>query len=767
MSAEETGRGQVTRRVLLRGAATSTVIGAAAWSQLPAQALLPPGSTPWLGRDYWANRLQDWARRNGRFECVAQPGNRLVRTVAVLTRSIAGAPAEIRVRTGTLQAGRGYSGFLIGTGTPESHPLAAALVFTASGTGGGIFAVYDADGQVRFRDHTDEQNPFSYAKLPFTASGPAPARRLGEDIDLVLAILADGPGRVRLRLRAIDRPTGRLLSEAVMSGVERTRVQGGLSLVSSDRANSGARYWFRSLQTSGAGVGLHPGRAFGPVAGTLFSRAGSELRMTVQVLPDEALRGARVVVQTQGLDGIWRAGGSGTVGVGFTARIVAGSWPSGRAVPYRVVLPSGVAWSGTVPAEPTQGMVVASINCVKASHRPTDSATSGAPSLPGSRPLGLYSSRNIYFPFDQLAGSIGTHEPDMLVVHGDQFYETSPTRRGAMGELEFLYKYLLWLWSFRELTRRIPTIVLIDDHDVFQPNLWGHGGRAAPGGDIHEGGYTGSADFVNLIQRVQCGHNPRPFDPTPVARGIGVYYTSFAYGGVSFAVVEDRKFKTGPDSDAAETNPILLGTRQENFLRDWAGRHPALPKVLLSQTVYAAVHTDEAGAPVADMDTNGWPRVPRNRALGLIRDAGAVMLAGDQHLGTLVRHGLQTFDDGPIQFTAPGGSTSFQRWFEPAGELPRAGATPFTGEWTDAFGNRLLSLAVVNPSFSQAEFREHHPDSNGFGDRGLKSEGYGILRIDPEAREYTFEAWRWDSDPTDAAAEQYPGWPYVLSFDDV
>ncbi|MGH3475225.1 MAG: hypothetical protein ACRDQD_00130, partial [Nocardioidaceae bacterium] len=179
MSAEETGRGQVTRRVLLRGAATSTVIGAAAWSQLPAQALLPPGSTPWLGRDYWANRLQDWARRNGRFECVAQPGNRLVRTVAVLTRSIAGAPAEIRVRTGTLQAGRGYSGFLIGTGTPESHPLAAALVFTASGTGGGIFAVYDADGQVRFRDHTDEQNPFSYAKLPFTASGPAPARRLG------------------------------------------------------------------------------------------------------------------------------------------------------------------------------------------------------------------------------------------------------------------------------------------------------------------------------------------------------------------------------------------------------------------------------------------------------------------------------------------------------------------------------------------------------------------------------------------------------------
>jgi alkaline phosphatase D len=191
--------------------------------------------------------------------------------------------------------------------------------------------------------------------------------------------------------------------------------------------------------------------------------------------------------------------------------------------------------------------------------------------------------------------------------------------------------------------------------------------------------------------------------------------------------------------------PLLLGTRQENFLRDWAGRHPGLPKVLRSQTVYASVHTDEAGAPVADMDTNGWPRVPRNRALQLIKDAGAVMLAGDQHLGTLVRHGVGAFDDGPIQFTAPGGSTSFQRWFEPAGELPRAGATPFTGEWTDAFGNRLLSIAVVNPSFSQAEFREHHPDSNGFGDRALKNEGYGILRVDKQSRKFTFEAWRWEA----------------------
>lgn len=74
---------------------------------------------------------------------------------------------------------------------------------------------------------------------------------------------------------------------------------------------------------------------------------------------------------------------------------------------------------------------------------------------------------------------------------------------------------------------------------------------------------------------------------------------------------------------------------------------------------------------------------------------------------------------------------------------------------------------MINPSFSQAEFRLVYPDTNVFGDRALKNEGYGILRVDPGARQYTFECWRWDSDPNDPGAQQYPGWPYVLSFDDV
>ncbi len=57
-------------------------------------------------------------------------------------------------------------------------------------------------------------------------------------------------------------------------------------------------------------------------------------------------------------------------------------------------------------------------------------------------------------------------------------------------------------------------------------------------------------------------------------------------------------------------------------------------------------------------------------------------------------------------------------------------------------------------------------DNHDCGDQDLKEEGYGLLRINPARRRYTFESWRWDVDPTASGAAPMPGWPYVLSFDD-
>jgi alkaline phosphatase D len=268
---------------------------------------------------------------------------------------------------------------------------------------------------------------------------------------------------------------------------------------------------------------------------------------------------------------------------------------------------------------------------------------------------------------------------------------------------------------------------------------------------------------------MQCGHDPDAYDPRPVKRGITVYFAAFSYGGVSFALIEDRKFKNtnefGRDPSGHRLPPPrqLLGARQEKLLDAWARMHRGQPKVCLTQSPFACIQTDPAGRRVADPDTNGSPVPARRRALKLLRAANALIVSGDQHCGTLVRHGIDTFEDGPIDFTPPAVGTAWQRWFEPDPPLPHARG-PHTGDYTDGFGNKFRVLAVANPKVSYAEVHKVHPGSNDVGDRGLKREGYGIVRIDKAAKHYILECWPWHTDPTAPNAHQYPGWPFTVRF---
>jgi hypothetical protein len=92
-----------------------------------------------------------------------------------------------------------------------------------------------------------------------------------------------------------------------------------------------------------------------------------------------------------------------------------------------------------------------------------------------------------------------------------------------------------------------------------------------------------------MVDRCQTSHLPDPYDPTPIEQGIGVYYTSLNIGGVDFAIIEDRKFKSGPAGKIPQMGPRpdhirdpnydpksndlpgleLLGSRQMKFLYDW------------------------------------------------------------------------------------------------------------------------------------------------------------------------------------------------------
>ena len=87
-----------------------------------------------------------------------------------------------------------------------------------------------------------------------------------------------------------------------------------------------------------------------------------------------------------------------------------------------------------------------------------------------------------------------------------------------------------------------------DDHDVGQGNLWGGGGRAV---EIDtQGGYTRPAGYVQLVERQQTSHLPDPYDPTPIAQGLGTYFTRMNVGVVDFAIVDAYAFDGLPDGPA-------------------------------------------------------------------------------------------------------------------------------------------------------------------------------------------------------------------------
>ena len=542
-----------------------------------------------------------------------------------------GDAGHLRVRAGVAggPTNNGFCGVLLGVGGGDLDHRGAALAQRGSGTGGGMLCTFGTDGRVRFREHTDEDRPLAFATLDAETTvapdGPHPPAR-GEAVDLVLDVLPRGSGRFDVSLQALDPGSGRELAAGVRRGVPGSAVRGGLSLVSSPPPDEpGARWWFEDLRTAGRKIATRPDRALEPVLGTLFSLDDGTLKLTAQLLPVGALgtpdeRRVRLEYRA-GDDEEWRRGAASVIEEGYVARFRLEDWDASRAWQYRVVYEGERTWTyeGEVPREPTdpEALTVALFSCTKPTGRQLETERAAAP-LPGSSPPGRYTPGNVYFPHETVVANTAAHDPDLLVFAGDQLYEENPTRVDERPDphLDYLYKWYLWLWAFRDLTRDRPSVVLVDDHDVYQSNLWGDRGRAAPDGNIGRGGYRTTPAFVNRSQRIQCGHNPDPADDRPVERGIDVYYTAFEYGGVRFALLEDRKFKSAPGADDGR----LLGDRQLSFLREWAREGGDEPHVCLTQTVFASAQTTPEGAPVRDYDSNGYPREGRDRAVEALED---------------------------------------------------------------------------------------------------------------------------------------------------
>ncbi len=481
----------------------------------------------------------------------------------------------------------------------------------------------------------------------------------------------------------------------------------------------------------------------------LYTVHENTLKLTAQFYPIQGYEpfAAQLQVKSEG-EWICRAE-SDIYYPGFTANFRIENWDDTGEHDYRVVHNNTAFYEGIIRKNPRDKeefvMVVFTGNSVSPNHG------------------GEISKQDIVENLKRL-------KPDLLFFSGDQVYNHSA----------HLTYWLKFGRDFGEIISNTPTISLPDDHDIGQGNLWGAGGKKARTRDGQSGGYYMPAAYVKEVERAQTSHLPDPYDPTPIDRGIRVYYTDLKWGGIGFAILEDRKFKSGPEGVLYEEGKrretlqalgndtrkfdvdgaTLLGDRQLKFLDEWTTDWTDTEmKAVLSQTIFT-MSSNYAGRRKNrikyDFDSNGWPQTGRNKALSAIRKSYSCMLAGDQHLGSVIHHGIDNWNDAGYSFCTPSIANFWLRWWAPdqPGENRQKGAPDYTGEYLDGFSNKITINAVANPTL---------PEIAEGGKFSTRAAGFGIVKFNKTEREITFECWGRNVDITDPNSRQYEGWPITIA----
>lgn len=477
----------------------------------------------------------------------------------------------------------------------------------------------------------------------------------------------------------------------------------------------------------------------------LYTVHEGTLKLTAQLypLPDGAARTVRLEIDSG--DGWQEADRTEVIEQGWTAPFRVENWDAAQTRRYRVAHGEAAFYEGTIRRDPVDKDTVVVVaftgNSVNEKHGGDISRA-------------------------DIIANVKKIDPDLLFFSGDQVYNHTK-------------HYAHWLKfgrDFGDIIRDYPTITIPDDHDVGHANLWGAGGKKSNVSAGHDGGYFMPVEYVQEVERAQTSHLPDPYDPTPIERGIGVYYTDLTWGRISFAILEDRKWKTGPEGVVPPMGPRpdhvstpdydpaaldvpgakLLGDRQLKFIREWAKDWAGADmKAALSQTIFcggAHLHGKFDGRLYADLDSNGWPQTGRNTALRELRKAYAVMIAGDQHLASIVQHGIDNWNDAGYSFCVPSIANLYLRWWAPLepGRDRLPGMPDYTGEFLDGFANKVTVWAVANP--------ERAPNTDLLTTRAA---GFGVVRFNKPNRTITFECWPRNVDID--TASQYEGWPKTIT----
>ena len=737
----------------------------------------------WIGPEFWANRLQDWQIMNGRIECLTSQPNRNVNLLTWRLNEDTGTffiSVKAGIITDTLpKNNNNWLGIRIGARGRFDDYRDDAIY------GKGLNAGITSAGDLFIGSLPVKENGNAKALLPY----------LKTEIQLKYT-LKNIDDKYLLKLAAVDPKTGSEIASITEEDVPAQQLHGSLALVSNftemGRNNEIPSCWFDDWIVSGSKLSHFPDREFGPILFSQYTLSRGILTLNAQMAPMGDEDGKMVDLQIWDKENWTSLQKTAIDSDSRTATFKIEQWDDTKDVPYQLVY-SMNSGKGKMKEHKRTGTI---------RKNPVDKDEIIVAAFTGNNDLG--------FPNNDVYESIKKINPDLLFFSGDQIYEGVGgfgAQRAPIDKaiLDYLRKWYLYGWEYGELFRDIPSISIPDDHDVYHGNIWGAGGKATPPGLFGNaaqdaGGYKMPARWVKMVERTQTLNLPDPYDPTPVLQGIGVYYTQLNYGNISFAIIEDRKFKSAPQAllpeakinngwaqntswDAVKKGDakgaVLLGDRQLKFLNNWTRdwSHHARIKVVLSQTIFANVatlpkseHHDAIvprlrilnegeyapdDRPVADMDSDGWPQTGRNKAVEVIRKGFAFHIAGDQHLGSLTRYGSGEWRDGSYAFCVPAISNVWpRRWFpEEPGANRIKGEPEYTGDFLDGFGNKITVYAVSNPVFTGKKPANLYD----------RATGYGVVRFHKESRDIEIHCWPRFEDPTDPSSEEYPGWPFTIN----
>lgn len=698
----------------------------------------------WIGEKYWSIPMEDWQVKAGRIECIGSVPNSRVN---LLTTILKGGDGDFNVTTelgllDTYNGSRrtGSAGFTVGIKDEIDPDVKAACYY-----GKGIRAGVSLQGHLFIGEQIKSLPPdFDFS-------------------DFSLSLKGLGSGNTTKLILICKEKDGNATELTYETDVD---VEGLIALVNNYEEREGANFWFKNFSLSGSKSASKPENSFGPILWAMHTLSKGTLNIMAQMPPLGANDSQAVELQIK-KGNVWERTAIQDIDPdAYTAHFKVNNWDAGKLVPYQLVYKNDgqtFTYSGTIRQEPL------------------------------GRPLrfgGLTCQEWGGYPYSPLLNNLNKHDPDMLYFSGDQLYEGNggyPIKRSPerASILSYLGKWYMFGWVFGDMMRDRPTICTPDDHDVFQGNIWGEGGKTVPSDSKHEyGGYVQTPKMLNVGAKTQCGHLPSPVQSEPLYSGIETWYTDMVYGQVSFAIISDRMFKSGPEivrsgedrldhikepiveDELEDRNLTLLGVGQMRFLEDWVEDwQGASMKVLLSQTLFCNVSTHHGSEKMylhGDMDSGGWPKRQRDEVLRLIRKACVFHINGDQHLPYAVQYGLDEPRDAGWTYCTPAISTGYIRWGQPDllnvpyTDRPEHGL-PNTGIYPDGFGNINYVYAVGNPM-------DNYQDKNRYQQAQNKSSGFGIITFDTNARTIKMEAYRFLADKDNPQLDDhFPGWPLTIS----